>query len=88
MRPSVSMCSCALFYSYFIIFRSNTFVCYQGCDYFFVIMGMQFLDIFICQAAENGKVDCMQALLEAGADKEAKSQTGQTALMCVSTHKE
>ena len=47
-------------------------------------MCLQLLDIFICQAAERGKNDCVQALIWAGADKDAQTQSGATALMIVS----
>ena len=47
-------------------------------------MGMQLLDSSICQAADNGKNECVQALLAAGADKNAKSHTRYTTLVLVS----
>ena len=77
------MCASACFDSY-SFFLSSAYLCHRGCGYFFVIMGMQLLDIVICQAAANGRNDCMQVLLAAGADKEAKDKTGSTALMHVS----
>ena len=68
-----------------IIFSPSTAcLCYKGCDYFFVIICLQLLDMLICQAAWNGKDKCVEALLAAGANKDAQDQSGNTALMIVS----
>ena len=40
--------------------------------------------MLICQAAWNGKDECVEALLAAGANKDAQDPSGNTALMRVS----
>ena len=47
-------------------------------------MCLQLLDMLICQAAWNGKAECVEVLLAAGANKDAQDQFGTTALMIVS----